>query len=256
MKKLYSLLAIAAIGFSANAQNLIANGGFENWTDGAPDGWYKTGITFVQSSTQKKSGNYSAGIVTPTSGNKNVNPVPDITIDVTKTYVFSGWYLDNTPDGRFKYWNQFRNSGDTGGNNMQAADYSTDSPEWVFFSAEAQPNAGATVARPGLRVYPEVGSGGTIYVDDVMFYEKGTLAVSDVNVLEKSVKMNTIVENDLTIYTPEKVTVNVYSIDGKLVSSNRVSDGDRINLAGASKGNYIVTVDNGSAKISKKIIKK
>lgn len=258
MKKIFTILSVCALTFASAQTNLISNPGFETWTDGKPDGWWSGGITYTQSTNPVHGGTYAAGVTSPNSSNKTINPTPDITIDGTKTYVFSGWYLDNTPNARFKYWNQWRSAtADTGSNSLQAADYSTDSPEWKFFTAEGVPNAGATVARPGLRVYPENNVGGDIiYFDDIMFYDKATLAVTDVKEFDKQVKMNTIVDNELTLRLPERSTVNIYSIDGKLVSSNRVSDGDSINTTGLQKGNYIVTVDNGSAKISRKVIKK
>jgi hypothetical protein len=109
---------------------------------------------------------------------------------------------------------------------MQAADYSTDSPSWQFFTAEAQPNAGATVARPGLRVYPENNAGGgVILFDDIMFYVKGSMAVTDIKDFDKQVQFNTIVKDQITFKLPVKSTVNIYSAEGKLISSNRVENG-------------------------------
>ena len=88
-----------------------------------------------------------------------------------------------------------------------------------------------------------------------MFYDKATMAVSDVNAFDKAVKMNTVVGNELRLILPGKATVNIYSADGRLVSSNRVDNGQAINTSSMAKGNYIVTVDNGSAKVSRKVIK-
>jgi len=70
------------------------------------------------------------------------------------------------------------------------------------------PVAASTVARPGLRVYPEspTATGGVIYFDDIMFYDKATMAVSDVNAFDKAVKMNTIVGNELKLILPGKAT--------------------------------------------------
>jgi hypothetical protein len=51
--------------------------------------------------------------------------------------------------------------------------------------------------------------------------------------------------------------VNIYSVDGKLVSSNRVNSGESINVSNLQKGNYVVTVqDNFNNKVSRKIVKK
>lgn len=257
MKKVFTILSLVAISVAANAQtNLIPNAGFETWADGKPSEWFiPTGAVMVQSTTAH-SGAFSAGLPSPATGNRTTSPTVDIPVVEGKTYVFSGWYLDNSSTARFRYWGQFRNTADTGANNLQGADYSVDSPEWKFFSAEAMPNAGATVARAGLRVYPENNTGdGVILFDDIMFYDKATMAVSDVSGFDKAVKMNTVVTNELRLVLPAKATVNIYSAEGKLVSSNRVDNGGTVNTSSLVKGSYIVTVDNGSAKVSRKVIK-
>ncbi len=259
MKKFFTILGVSAVALMG-AQNLIPNAGFENWTAGAPDGFYVTGTTIVQGSgANAHSGSFAVGITAPTaaSGNKTINPTPDIPVDVAKTYVFSGWVLDNTPNAKFKYWNQFRAGGDLGANPLQAADFTVDSPQWVFFSAEAMPTAGATEARPGLRVYSEgaANNGGVIYVDDVTFQDKATMAVTDVTSFDKQIKMNTNLGNALTVILPARATVNIFTAEGKLVSSNRINSGESINTSSLTKGMYIVTVDNGSAKVSRKVMK-
>ena len=232
MKKSFTILGITAVA-AVSAQNLMPNPGFEAWTGTAPDGWYVTGTTIVQGTgANAHSGTFAVGITAaqPRLATEQSVQLHDTRSQTsTKTYVFSGWYLDNTPNAKFKYWNQFRNTADTGANAMQAADFSVDSPEWKFFTAEAMPNAGATVARPGLRVYGEsaTNNGGVIYVDDVLFLQTNlTMAVTDVKSFDKAVKMNTIVGNELRVMLPERATVNIYSAEGRLVSSNRVSNGE------------------------------
>jgi len=256
MKKIFTILSIAALA-TVSAQNTVPNSSFETWADGKPTDWFiPTGAVMVQSTTAH-SGTYSAGLPSPSTGNRTISPTTDTPVTQGTTYVFSGWYLDNTSTARFRYWNQFRTaSGDTGSNNMQAADYSVDSPEWKFFTVEAQPNAGATLARPGLRVYPENNTGdGVILFDDIMFYVKGSMAVSDVTGFDKAVKFNTVVNDKIVFTLPVKSTVNIYSVDGKFVSSNRVENGGSVNTQSLVKGAYIVTVDNGANKISRKVIK-
>ena len=259
MKKIFTILGISSLAL-INAQNLMPNPGFEMWTAGAPDGYYVTGTTIVQGTGfNAYTGSFGVGITAPAtaSGNKTISPTTDIPVDLSKTYVFSGWYLDNTPNAKFKYWNQFRNTADTGSNALQAADFSVDNAAWQFFTAEAMPNALATVARPGLRVYGEsaTNNGGVIYVDDVVFQDKATMAVTDVKGFDKQVKMNTIIGNQLTVILPGRATVNLYTAEGKLVSSNRMNSGESINTSSLVKGMYIVTVDNGAAKVSRKVMK-
>lgn len=263
MKKFYSLVAVAMLAIGVSAQNnLIINGGFETWEEGKPANWYVPNNATITQSTNSHGGEFAVSYTTPASGNSTISPLVDIPVEANKTYVFSGWYLDNSSSARFRYWNQFRTApgsdgSDTGSNNMQMEDYSTDSPEWVFFSAEAQPNAGATVARPGLRVYPENGNGGgVILLDDIMFYDKASMAVVDASEFTKSVKMNTVVTDKLTLQLAERSTVNIYTIDGKLVSSDRVNNGGSINTQNLAKGIYLVTVSNGKTTVSQKIVKK
>lgn len=111
---------------------------------------------------------------------------------------------------------------------------------------------GATV----LRVQIRVESSATLArFDDFYAYEAGTLSTIDDNTFRKGIKMNTIVNDELKVFFPEKATINIYAMDGKLILSDRIKEG-AINMSSFSKGNYIVVVDNGSSKVSNKIIKK
>jgi hypothetical protein len=259
MKKFYSLLAFVVILTSLSAQtNLISNAGFETWTAGVPDSWSTNGSTVTQNTTIYHGGTSSLAFTSPTTSNKTINQKTDIPVNQGVTYVFSGWYLDNSTTAKFKYWNQFRNTKDTGTNTLQAADYSTDSASWQFFKVEGVPNADATVARAGLRVFPETNTtaaGGVIYFDDIMFYDKSTLSVRNREDFDSQIKMATVISDVLKIQMPSRATVNIYSVDGKLYSSNRVNSNEAINTQSLSAGVYLVTIQNDYAKTSRKIIK-
>jgi hypothetical protein len=260
MKKFYTLLAFVVILTSLNAQtNLISNAGFETWTAGVPDSWSLNSSTVAQNTTIYHGGTSSLAFTSPTTSNKTINQKTDIPVKQGVTYVFSGWYLDNSTTAKFKYWNQFRTaSADTGKNALQAADFSTDSASWQFFSAEGVPNANATVARAGLRVFPETNTtaaGGVIYFDDIMFYDKSTLSVKNIKEFDNEIKMATVISDVLKIKMPSRATVNIYSVDGKLYSSNRVDSDEAINTQSLSSGVYLVTIQNDYAKTSRKIIK-
>ena len=92
-------------------------------------------------------------------------------------------------------------------------------------------------------------------IDDIKVVSS-TMGTIDIKEFDKKVKMNTLVAETLTLELPSKSTVNIYSIDGKLVSSNRVNSGESINVSKLQKGNYIVTVEDGTNKVSRKIVKK
>ena len=95
----------------------------------------------------------------------------------------------------------------------------------------------------------------SLNIDDIQVVSS-TMGTIDIKEFDKKVKMNTLVSSNLTLELPSKSTVNIYSVDGKLVSSNRVNSGESINVSNLQKGNYIVTVeDNFNNKISRKIVK-
>ncbi|MBK9224015.1 MAG: carbohydrate binding domain-containing protein [Flavobacterium sp.] len=103
MKKLYTLLAFVAISATTNAQNnLIINGDFEAWTEGLPNSWFTTGSTVAQSTSVFYGGTSSISLTAPASSNKTISPTTDIPVTQGVTYVFSGWYLDNDANAKFK----------------------------------------------------------------------------------------------------------------------------------------------------------
>ena len=126
------------------------------------------------------------------------------------------------------------------------------SNSWKKYTATMPAGRGAGV----LRVQIKVESSATLArFDDFYAYEAGTLSTIDDNTFRKGIKMNTIVNDELKVFFPEKATINIYAMDGKLILSDRIKEG-AINMSSFSKGNYIVVVDNGSSKVSNKIIKK
>ncbi|MDO5616132.1 MAG: T9SS type A sorting domain-containing protein [Cruoricaptor ignavus] len=264
MKKIFTILGLAAVSLLSAQTNLVQNPGFEDWADPAvrPTGWFGTNSDFTRTTNPVKSGVYSAGLTsraTATGGNATVSAgATDIAVTAGKTYIYSGWYLDNVSNAAIRHWGQWRtDSALISDSSLQTSTNLSEGSAWQQFSVEATAPATATIARLSVRVYNQDGTvGGTIYLDDVSFVDKEDLSVVDVKDFENKVRMNTIVENELKLFLPERSTVNIYSIDGRLVSSNRVSDGESVNTTSLQKGNYIVTVDNGTAKVSRKIIKK
>ncbi|MDD5779564.1 MAG: hypothetical protein PUD40_00705 [Bacteroidales bacterium] len=98
-KTLLSLFAMAAVTLTANAQtNLLENGGFESWTDGAPDQWKSTtsasNATLVQS-TDAHSGSYAVQ-VNGASSNKRI-AYKELTLKAG-TYTFT-FYAKAATDG-------------------------------------------------------------------------------------------------------------------------------------------------------------
>ena len=258
MKKIFTLLSVVALGISANAQNLLTNPGFESglasWAAGTGTGYTAPTI----STTDVHSGSNAAGYTSVTATTGFYQNVPVVS---GKTYVITFWYKatgDGT-DGRL--WSVFKNA--SGAAVYTTADSSTDqfrtnnlflpaASSWSLYTAEMPAGAGVTNLDVAFRAY----SNCTLFlVDDVSVQDKSTMSTIDIKDFDKKVKMNTLVAETLTLELPSKSTVNIYSIDGKLVSSNRVNSGEAINVSKLQKGNYIVTVEDGANKISRKIVK-
>lgn len=264
MKKIFTFLSVLAITSTAFSQELLVNPGFENglapWAAGTGSSYTAPEIL----TTGAYGGVQAAGypVADATTVGATTGFYQNVAISAGKTYVISFWYKAEGDGTDARLWSIYKDaSGAPVYTTGSAADdpfrtnngYLPSTAVWTKHTAEMVAGAGAVSLDVAVRAY---GGATMVHFDDFSLMDKATLAVIDVKEFDKQVKMNTLVGDQLTLRLPERSTVNIYSIDGKLVSSNRVSDGDSINTTGLQKGNYIVTVDNGSAKISRKVIKK
>ena len=255
MKKIFTILGVAAMSF-VSAQDLITNGSFESgiapWAAGTGNGY--TAPTLI--TNDGKTGSNSLGYSSPSATTGFYQNVP---VTGGKTYVISFWYKA-AGENPARIWSVYKNANgsatyttsvvgdDKFRNNNQYLDASS---VWKFHTAEMPAAADAVSLDVAFRVY--TGKSGSF--DDVMAYEKGSMNVSDVKGFDKAVQFNTVVKDQITFKLPAKATVNIYTADGRVVSSNRVENGGSINTSSLVKGTYIVTVDNGTDKISRKVVK-
>ncbi len=262
MKKIFTILGMVAVSATISAQtNLVTNGGFESWDNTAtppkPTGWSfisATGVT--QETVNVHGGTSSVKNVAPASGNSSINI--DITALPSTTYTVGYWVLDNDANARGRHWIQARTASAniTWSSPFQPSTYTTDDPAWVFVTATATTPATTEILRLDYRTYTQAAGGGIVYLDDVQLVQGTTLSVMDVQTFDKNIVMNTLVDDQITFKLPMRSTVNIYTMEGRLVSSDRVSDGQSLQASQLESGYYIVTVDNGTAKISRKILKK
>jgi len=257
MKKIFTILGIVSVATVANAQNLLTNPGFESdlsgWAKGPGSSYTEPTIVTPGANSSAKAAGYS----NPSATTGFYQNVP---VTAGKTYVISFWYKASGDDSDARLWSIYKNA--ENGAVYTTEDASTDpfrtnngylptTSAWTKFEAEMPAGTGAVSLDVAVRTY----SGGTASFDDFAAYEKGTMAVTNIQDFDKQVVMNTLVKDQLTFKLPARATVNIYSMDGKLISSNRVDNGGSINTQSWVKGTYIVTVDNGSAKVSRKVIK-
>ena len=258
MKKIFTVLCAVALTSTISAQELLTNPGFESditgWASG-PTGTYQLpAVITADSHSGTKSVQYSNATLT-TGFYQNV-PVTG-----GNSYTISFWYKASGDGTDARLWSIFKNASNAPVYTTPNSDtdpfrtnngYLNNSTAWTQYTATMPAAADAVSLDVAVRVY----TGGSAMFDDFSAALQGSLAVMDVTTFDKNIVMNTLVEDQITFKLPMRSTVNIYTMEGRLVSSDRVSDGESLNAQHLQNGYYIVTVDNGTAKISRKILKK
>ena len=287
MKKIFTLLSFVALGISANAQTAAFNGSdFETWSD------FTNSITSfgiksyaTQGLTKGYNGTSSLNITgTPTANDYVFTVKPTATTYPSSIGSITFWVKGTS--GKSLSFNVYMANG-TNYNVFNLKDFTTSATvtptavqatgtnagngsndyigvintggAWQKVTLDMSTITSVNVADKdknffALKVGKDVSY--ALDIDDVKVVSS-TMGTIDVKEFDKKVKMNTLVSDNLTlIELPYKSTVNIYSVDGKLVSSNRVNSGESINVSKLQKGNYIVTVEDGTNKVSRKIVKK
>ena len=286
MKKIFTLLSVVALGISANAQTAAFNGSdFETWSD------FTNSITSfgiksyaTQGLTKGYNGTSSLNITgTPTANDYvfTVKPtaasypssIGSITFWVKgtsgKSLSFNVYMANGTNYNVFNLKDfttsatitptAIQTSGNVGNGSNDYIGVIDTGGAWQKVTLDMSTITSVNVADNtknffALKVGKDVSY--SLDIDDIQIVSS-TMGTIDVKEFDKKVKMNTLVSDNLTlIELPSKSTVNIYSVDGKLVSSNRVNSGESINVSKLQKGNYIVTVEDGTNKVSRKIVKK
>ena len=285
MKKIFTLLSFVALGISANAQTAAFNGSdFETWSD------FTNSITSfgiksyaTQGLTKGYNGTSSLNITATPTANDYVFTVKPTAASYPSSIGSITFWVKGT-SGKSLSFNVYMANG-TNYNVFNLKDFTTSATitptaiqtsgnvgngsndyigvidtggAWQKVTLDMSTITSVNVADNtknffALKVGKDVSY--SLDIDDVQIVSSnmGTIDVKD---FDKKVKMNTLVSDNLTlIELPSKSTVNIYSVDGKLVSSNRVNSGESINVSKLQKGNYIVTVEDSVNKVSRKIVK-
>lgn len=255
MKKVFTILTVFA-ALSLSAQNLLVNPSFEAglapWAAGTPGSYTAPEV----STTGSQDGNQH---VTYTNATATTGFYQNIPVTAGETYTISFWYKADGDGTDARIWSVYKNADNQAVYTTEDAStdefrtnngYLENSAEWKFHTATMPAGEGAVSLDVAFRAY----TGSTVSFDNIV--ASGSMSVSDVNNFKNSVKMNTVVTDKLTLKLAERSTVNIYTAEGKLVSSNRVDNGGSINTQALAKGFYIVTVSNGVTTVSQKIVKK
>jgi hypothetical protein len=264
MKKLYSLSLIPFLAIAASAQtNLVANGNFEAWTDGAPEGYTITipnnGGSIIEETTDVQEGNSSAAFTAP-AGTGNVRAaVTDIPVTAGNTYVFSYWMKDESDNAKSRHWAYWRSDSENLNDNADILrpDYIVNTDGWQQVSHTMVAPEGATFFRLDFRVYQEASGAdsGIIYYDNVMFYDQATNGLNQNNIAGLKVYPNPLTGNTLNITSDNNAdkTVVIYDVLGKQVLTAQVTNGT-VNAAALTTGVYIVKITEEGKTATKKLV--
>lgn len=271
MKQIYVLAAALALtAVTANAQeNLIVNGGFENWTAENPENFTEVGTTVLyndlltKETTIVKSGTNSCRQESKPQGSTQYLEYSTlIPVEAGASYTISYWYLDNADNARTRLWSTWRGADGNLDSALQSAvqeqEYSTNSPEWVQKTVTVTAPAGAVEIRYQIRTYHNDGlGGGYIYFDDLSFVKNAPASLDDANIEGLRVFPNPLSDNTLNITTANnaELEVAIFDILGKQVVNAKTSNGT-VDTANLSAGIYVVKVTEGGKTATKKLIKK
>ncbi|AZZ58316.1 T9SS type A sorting domain-containing protein [Riemerella anatipestifer] len=91
------------------------------------------------------------------------------------------------------------------------------------------------------------------FLDDIVVTET-TMSVSNINAKKINLVKNTVVDTQLLFGAD--ADIKIYNVNGQLVKSAKVNNGEALNLSSLPKGVYIVSGEVNGEKVSQKIIKK
>ncbi|MDY3521732.1 T9SS type A sorting domain-containing protein [Riemerella anatipestifer] len=254
MRKFYSLMATVALVATVSAQNLVQNPSFENdfsdWKAG-----FNTSYTAPEVVTggAQDGDKYVSYKPTATTGFYQTIPVTE-----GKTYIASFYYkAARSKDARI--WSNFK---DTNGTVIYLNSTNTNDPlrnnngylsaatEWAKYEVEFVAPATVVSMDFAVRAY----SGADASFDNFSLVEKSTMSVSDVNAKKINLVKNTVVDTQLLFGAD--ADIKIYNVNGQLVKSAKVNNGETLNLSSLPKGVYIVSGEVNGEKVSQKIIKK
>lgn len=266
MKKLYFLSFIALAAASMNAQNVVTNGGFENWntaTPSAPEGWLITlganGGSVTQETTIVQEGTSSAKLTAPTGTGNNRVGFTDIPVVAGTSYSIVYWYNDQTDAARFRHWGSWRN--DTAAlptadqsATFQPTEYNANTTGWQQVTVSAVAPAGATLLRIDFRVFQDTSGGGSVYVDNVAAGVTGTLAVAQNDIVGLQIYPNPVSNGNvfITSASNDVKSVVIYDVLGKVVV-NTTTD-SAVNVSHLKGGVYVAKITEADKTATRKLV--
>lgn len=243
MKKIYTLLLILfTIGIS-HSQEVMVNGGFENWDDPSTPTGYSKAENTAQESVEVYSGTYSAK---HTGGTKDI--AQTVPIESGETYTISLWYKFEVA-GNARLWSYWKSNSDNltdDASALRPSSYLDSSgTTWAEYSVTLTAPATADALYFEVRTY----TGAVVFWDNFSVVKQA--------VANPSIAINSPANDDFIAGTDVDVTLSVqnfnvdnvgsgdghihYSIDGG--DTVMKYDTDPISLTNLSYGEHTLTLE-------------
>jgi len=261
MKKIFTILSVAAAMTVSAQTNLFAGSDFNDWTA------FESSLGFAlksgeQSATGGVGGTGALKITDNTStsniyvmtANKNMN-VAGINYITLKVKGVAGGVSFNAGDGTAagsKYFNV--PAGTTGNVTLTATGAnaytgSINANDWITITLDLTGvNWGST---PAFSIKLQKSSTNALFVDDIK--GSASLAVADFTKANSNLIKNTIVGE--AIVFAKTADIQIINAAGQVVKTANVTEGSALNVSSLAKGMYIVTGTVNGEKVSQKIIK-
>tara|TARA_R110001592_G_scaffold120499_7_gene324836 strand:+ start:1729 stop:2520 length:792 start_codon:yes stop_codon:yes gene_type:complete len=261
MKKNYILTLLITLCFTlvSFGQEMMLNGGLENWdSDTAPTDWTKV-EEITKESTEIHGGSFSAKHV---GGTKDLGQtITDIVAG--NSYTITIWYKvveNDASDSRI--WSYWQDSSGTSVTDA-ATDGALRGPDngyfannggvWSKYEATVVAPAGATQFYFELRTY----SGAVTYWDDLSFVNNGVASVKNNAIEGFATYPNPVTNHEFTLTSNSSETkeIAIFNILGKKVLSSSVSGVKAtVDVSTISSGIYILKVTEDGKTATKKLV--
>jgi len=157
-----AVIATVCLNFTSVAQNMVTNPGFENWTDGKPDGWFgaethTTGLTVSQSDVAHE-GSSSCQLTNTHTAHRRFTSKP-LNVVGGQEYTVTFW-LRGSGEVRTGFYDG-RGSG--GGDNYKYNSYITANGTWTQYTQTVT----AIITTAEAELIFSVNSAGDVLIDDV-----------------------------------------------------------------------------------------
>jgi len=261
MKKIFTILSIAAAMTVSAQTNLFAGSDFNDWAT------FQSSLGFALKSGEesttggvggsgalKITDNATTSNIYVLTANKNMN-VTGINYITLKVKGAAGGISFNAGDGTAtgsKYFNV--PAGTTGNVTLTATGANAytgtiNANDWITITLDLTGVSWGTT--PAFSIKLQKSSTNALFVDDIK--GSATLAVADFSKVNSSLVKNTVVGESIAF--AKTADIQIINAAGQVVKTAKVTEGSTLNVSSLAKGVYIVTGSVNGEKVSQKVVK-